>query len=424
MSESKKEYEMIKGLLSGEQVNTLSSEVLLECVQQRTLSQLGNKVNTRYVLHDGCDIRKPNSKEMEYLGKVMSLSKHIINGYNTMNSVVVDTDNQGVSLLFHETYSNKLPNYIGQMTLNDSTSLSKLSDEQQQMVLDKTYVNTHVLFKKSLKTSSELLKNTDSNLVVTHIFDREFDDENIFNYIDADLKDVFVARLKNSRSSHQTFHPLTTTGKPSKRVLHYKLTDKTYTNCSTYKIDSILIKGTKHENVEAQIDWETANIGKKSYTAVRITLLKDGKPIFLQPMLLLTNQKVDNAKDAKSIYMAYLLRSKIEVVFKFLKQNLGWEAFQVRDFNSIKNLLALAFFLVGFFPELENELKSHPMAIHLCKLARSKGKITLHFLLEGLVILDNFIQVDTWMKQNDIKKEDIDAFLADLGFNFNPNLIT
>lgn len=410
---------MLKGLLSGDQVSTLSNTIVLDCVRQRTISQLGTENTMLYVLHDGCDIRKPNSKEMEYLGKVMSLSKQVINGYKTMNSVVVNTDNQGVSLLCHELYSNKLPNYIGQTTLNDPKLLSELNSEQQQMILDKSYINTLVLFKKNLKSSSDLLKSTNPKLKVTHIFDREFDDEQVFEYIDSDLKDIFVARLKASRCSHEFFHPLTPTGKTSKREVHYKLIDKTYANRSVYKIEKILIKGTKHENVEAQIDWETVKIEQKNYTAVRITLLKDGKPIFPQPMLLLTNQKINKPEDAKAIYMAYLLRSKIEVVFKFLKQNLGWEAFQVRDFNSIKNLLALAFFLVGFFPELEKELKSHPLAIHLCKLARSKGKITIHFLLEGLQMLINFQQVNTWMTQNDINKNDIDDFLADLGFNFD-----
>jgi hypothetical protein len=101
MSEVKKEYEMLKGLLNGKQVGTLDSAILLDCVQQQTLSQLGNSP-MYYVLHDGCDIRKPNSKELEHLGQVMSLSKQVVNGYKTMNSVVVDTDNQGVSLLCHE----------------------------------------------------------------------------------------------------------------------------------------------------------------------------------------------------------------------------------------------------------------------------------------------------------------------------------
>lgn len=423
MSEAKKEYEMLKGLLNGKQVGTLDSEILLDCVQQQTLSQLGNSP-MYYVLHDGCDIRKPNSKALEYLGQVMSLSKQVINGYKTMNSVVVDVDNQGVSLLCHELYSNKMPTYIGQTTLHDPKALSELNAAQQQMILEKTYVNTLVLFKKNLKKSSELLKSTNPKSQVGHIFDREFDDESVFEYIDQDLKDSFVARLKSSRSSHQTFHPSTPAGKISKRKVHYKLIDKTYANNSTYKIESILIKGTKHENVEAHIDWEIVSINQKSYTSVRITLLKDGKPIFPQPMLLLTNQKVNSAEAAKSVYMAYLLRSKIEVVFKFLKQNLGWEAFQIRDFNSIKNLLALAFFLVGFFPELEKELKSHPLAIQLCKLARAKGKITLHFLLKGLEMLTNFQQVSVWMKQNDIEKEDIDDFLADLGIINNVILKT
>ena len=416
MSDTKKDYDKLKGLINGHQIGTLSSDILLESVQQYTLSQLGNLTDIRHVLHDGCDIRKPNSKEMAFLGQVMSLSKQVVNGYKTMNSVVVDTDNQGVSLLFHEVYSNKMPNYIGQTTINDAELRSALSNEQQQMILENSYINTTVLFKKSLKTSSELLKSTNSKLVVNHIFDREFDDEQIFEYIDTDLQDTFVARLKNSRNSHLAFNPLTPTGKLSKRTLPYKLIDKTYSNSSTYKIERIVIKGTKYEDVEAQIDWEIVKIGQKSYTAVRITLLKGGKTIFAQPMLLLTNQKVNSPQAAKSIYIAYLLRAKIEIVFKFLKQNLGWEAFQVRDFNSIKNLLALAFFLVGFFPELENELKSHPLAIHLCKLAKSKGKITLHFLLNGLEMLVNFQQVNDWMQQNNITKDDIDVFLADLGF--------
>jgi hypothetical protein len=419
MVEEKKAYDVFKGLLNGKQVSTLSSETLIECVQKRSLSQLGESHSIRYVLHDGCDIRKPNSKELEYIGQVMSLSKQVINGYKTMNSVVVDVENQVVSLLCHELYSNKMPNYIGQTTLNDAQAVSQLSVAQQQMLIDKTYINTLELFRKNLKSSSELLKSTDPQLQVGHIFDREFDDDANFEYIDSELKDIFVARLKTNRLSHQTFNPTTPKGKPSKRLVHYKLIDKTFANSAFYSIDKILIKGVKHENVQAHIEWETLKMNEKSYNVVRITLLKEQKPLFLQPMLLLTNNKVQSAQDAKSIYMAYLLRSKIEVVFKFLKQNLGWEAFQVRDFNSIKNLLALAFFLVGFFPELENELKEHPLAIHLCHLAKSKGKVSLHFLLNGLELLVNFQQVSFWMKQNDISKEQIEQLLQEIGIQFN-----
>ena len=40
----------------------------------------------------------------------------------------------------------------------------------------------------------------------------------------------------------------------------------------------------------------------------------------------------------KEVYHIYLLRSKIEAVFKFLKDVLSWEEFQVRDWESIKNI--------------------------------------------------------------------------------------
>lgn len=417
MAKEKKVYDMFKGLLNGKQVATLESEHIITCVQKRTLSQLGDNAELRYVLHDGCDIRKPNSKEMEHVGKVLSLSKTVINGYKTMNSVVVDADNQGVRLLCHELYSTNMPNYIGKTTVDNPTAVSALSDEQRQMISENTYVNTYVLFRKNLKQSSELLKSTNPDVVVAHVFDREFDDETNFEYITDTLKDTFIARLKTNRLSHQTYQTNTPKGKVSKRRAHYKLVDKIFENHSFYGIDKILIKGRKYQDVQAKIEWETLKINEKSYTVVRVTLLKNGKSLFVQPMLLLTNKQIDCAEQAKSVYMAYLLRAKIEVVFKFLKQNLGWENFQIRDFNSIKNLLALAFFLVGFFPELEDELKEHPMSIHLCQLAKSKGKVSLHFLLKGLEILINFQQVSLWMKQNDISQEQIEQFLQEIGID-------
>jgi hypothetical protein len=62
-------------------------------------------------------------------------------------------------------------------------------------------------------------------------------------------------------------------------------------------------------------------------------------------MLLLTNRKIKTAEQAHGVYFTYLKRSKIEGVFKFLKDVLGWEEFRVRDFESIKNIIALCFFI-------------------------------------------------------------------------------
>ena len=412
MSTSKQEYDRFRGLLNGEQVATLSSDLIVQSVQAKTLSDLGKDVQRLYIVYDGCDIRKPNSKEMEFLGDVRSLSNATIAGYKTMNSVVIDTENQGLGLLTHELYSNKLPDYIGEGVLNDPERKAALSTEQQALVKTKAYINTKVLFQKSLKESSRLVKETSVTSAICHVADREFDDEQYFEYIDTELKDEFVIRGKANRCSHLSFPTYTPKGKLSTKVGYFKLVDKAMAGNSTYTIARIKIKGVVLHDVTAKIAWEPLILGKKVYNVVRITLEKDGKPLYKQPMLLITNRVVNSADAAKEIYMTYLLRSKIEVVFRFLKQNLGWEDFQIRDFNSIKNLLAFALFLVGYFPDLEEELKSDPLVILLCNLAQSKGKITLHFMLEGLKILVAAQQVEQWKHDFNISNEQINELLT------------
>ncbi|HNL07047.1 MAG TPA: transposase [Chitinophagales bacterium] len=411
-SSKPQEYEVFRGLLNGKQVATLESSKLLDAVAERVKSGLGALGGRHYVLHDGCDIRKPNSKEMEHLGQVLSLSKQVISGYKTMNSVVVSPETQSVELLCHELYSNKMPNYIGEMVLNDETLRATLSAEQLAMVEEKTYINTKVLLFRNLEKSSRLLKEQCSANIVCHLLDREHDDEDTFREIAEERGDEFVIRSKHNRCSHQTYFPFTPSGKISKKAVNYKLIDKSFEHGSTYEIESIRIKGKTYKNVQAVIAWEALQLAEKTYNVVRITLTKAGKPLFAQPMLLITNRPVTNAEEAKGIYMAYLLRSKIEVVFKFLKQHLGWEAFQVRDFNSIKNLLALAFFLVGFFPELQTQLANHPTAQYLCDLARSKGKVTLYFLLKGLEKLAHFEEVQAWMTEYNITQDQIQEILT------------
>ena len=76
--------------------------------------------------------------------------------------------------------------------------------------------------------------------------------------------------------------------------------------------------------------------------------------------LLISNIKIESYIQAKEIYHIYLLRTKIESVFKFLKDVLGWEEFQVRDWNSIKNIIALCFFIGNYFYEIESALIDNP----------------------------------------------------------------
>jgi hypothetical protein len=100
-----------------------------------------------------------------------------------------------------------------------------------------------------------------------------------------------------------------------------------------------------------------------------------------------------------------LLRVKIEGVFKFLKDVLGWEEFQVRDWESIKNIIAICFFIGGYFYEIKSELTKNETIIMICDLAKSKGKITHYFFLEGMRSLLTAIRVELFRKERNISDE-------------------
>jgi hypothetical protein len=407
MFPEKKYYERMDELLGGGQAkHILDSNSVISCVQQRSLLELGDCKRV-YVLHDPSDIRKPSSQSMEYIGKVKGLKKEVINGYRSVNCVAINPENQEVHLLCHDLYSQEHPNYISQ---KDLSTPEDLSATKAKVLAENAHINGRVLCERQIKRSHDLLKSGENERVITHVLDREFDSETIFSCIE-DLGDEFVIRLHLSRVASQGEEKFTPKGKVSK-VLHYpKLVDKKFANTSSYHIPKITIKNKTYCEVTCLLEWETLILGEKTYNVVRITLKQGNKALFQHPMLLITNRKIETGEDAKNVYHAYILRFKIEVVFRFLKQNLGWETFQVRDFEVIKNILALAFFLVGYFKELEEELKKHELALFLCKIANSKGKITPFFLLKGLEKIAHFNEVKQWMEKENITQEQIQELL-------------
>lgn len=64
--------------------------------------------------------------------------------------------------------------------------------------------------------------------------------------------------------------------------------------------------------------------GVKYYVVKTQVYNKQGQKLFKEARLLITNQIVDSHTIAFQIYQPYLIRSKIEGVFKFLKQEMGW----------------------------------------------------------------------------------------------------
>ena len=101
----------------------------------------------------------------------------------------------------------------------------------------------------------------------------------------------------------------------------------------------------------------------------------------------------------------YLKRSKIEGVFKFLKEVLGWEEFQVRDFESIKSLLTLCYFVAGYFYEIESLLIQQDFIQFVAGLGGGKGKITRYYILKGFSCLFTKFKVDSWIEEHSITPE-------------------
>ncbi|MCP4368534.1 MAG: hypothetical protein GY797_10555 [Deltaproteobacteria bacterium] len=258
-----------------------------------------------------------------------------------------------------------------------------------------------------MKRVSEELKEGNEKLRICHVIDRQMDGVPYFFFIDEDLEDFFVIRLKIARNSHEFI--VNEDGKEGA----IKLKEVSLPHKQSEVISKIRLNKKVCQDVTRLIEGGVLELEGRAYAVVRITLLtRKGKEIFLQPMLLITNLLVKKTNDALATYLVYLKRAKREAVFKFVKNALGWEAFQVRAWEAIKNIIALAFFIGGYFYELEPELANNPVIAWLCQLGGGKGKITRHYFLEGLKKLLIHQQVERFREKTHLKTDEWHAIMA------------
>lgn len=386
MSSTKAEYERFDTLLSNDKSrNTINQESFNELLRLSACDKIVGEPSAT-VIHDPCSIRKAYSKEMEKLDRVLDLDGQPINGYRTFNSVLLHGSR--ISLLSCRPYSQK----------------EASEDEENQ---GGHLTNKEVSFKQ-IRAISQALKADFSDRRITHLFDREADDADYFKLIDKELADLFIFRMKTNRNSDVAYWN-DEKGKEYQVKLHLKPLD----NCFNYVFDKFIHRGKCHQQVHAKISYERHWIGNDYYNVVKIELSnRKGNPLFAKPMVLVTNYDIPNQEVALFIFQKYLKRSKIEGVFKFLKNELGWEEFQVRNFQAIKNILLLAFFVGAYFCEYESELIKHPLVIIICSLAKNKGKVSRHFFMKGLAVLAHWQLAQHFFKEHDISKDDLEKLMA------------
>lgn len=392
LAKNKQEFERMRTLFSGELQSVLDDQKVSETLRQMSVEGLSDE-NVVILLHDPCDIRKAYSEKLENLGVVRDLNGNLVNGFTTFNTVCVNRDGKELHLGDITVYSNgdKL-HYVKQAELDalvkkqvesvrkkEAAKLTEREVSILKLIEEDELVNIGEVTRRQLQAVSEQFKAVNPDITVWHVLDRQFDGTPTFGFITHDLNDKFVIRLKISRNSNEK--SINEKG----REVAVKLKTASLSGKQVDILDKVRIKKKVYQQMKRVVEWGELTLEGETYNVVRITLLKrDGTPIFKHPMLLLTNHPVENYQEAVPIYRTYLMRSKIEEVFKFIKSAVGWEEFQVRDWESIKNIIATAFFIGGYFYKIEPQLTNHPIVEWLCQLGNGKGKITRHFFLEGL----------------------------------------
>ena len=360
----------------------LDDKKISEALKENSIEKFSGKKRV-YLPSDHCDIRKKHSWKMENIGKVLDLDKKVINGFSTLASIAIDENKRDVTLMDISVFSNKEKRFIKQDELKDYEN-GKIADKSREaeikaLVDEDKHINMTLSLMRQSKRISETLKVANPDISLCHIHDRFADMNEYLEHIDQNLQDEFVIRATKARVSNQT--KLNEKG----NIVKVKLIDSKFANRESKLIEKLRLKGKIYEQAKSVIEWDRVKINKNWYTAVRITLkTRDGKNIFPNPMLLISNIKVNSYIQAKEIYYIYLLRSKIEAVFKFLKDVLGWEEFQVRDWESIKNIIALSFFIGNYFYEIESSLIEHPTIEIICQLGDGKGTVSRFYFLQGL----------------------------------------
>ena len=383
ISSSTEDYKRLSRTLSGNnKMSDIGVEKINESLAERFINNNTN-MSEAYLIHDPSDIRKPHSKKTENLGKVRDLSGNIINGYSSHNIVGIAGDNKSVHLLSHISYSNKDDKFLKRELIKKLEENKEFEGKKDAKTLYESndYFNKKIISNKEIRDISARLKSLKPNLKITHILDREFDDDEYLKTIDSSINDFFIVRSKKTRTDDTA----------DKNKASTKLIDAKFEQTKIIEIQKIRFKDKVYQDVKLEISWKKHH----SYNAVKISIRdRNDTEIFKNPMLLLTNKVVEIDEDAYQIYLDYLKRSRIEYVFKFLKEGLGWEEIQTRNFQGIQNLLSICFYVSSYLYEIGKEAAHDDYAILLAEIGGGKGKVTRHYILEGVKLILGKIRVD------------------------------
>lgn len=416
VSSGPEEFNRFRDLLNGSLKNGITVDKL-QIAQIKNFSTILKGKSCVLVVHDVSDIRKPNGSKLENIGWVHSLGGDLIRGYSTLNSIGIFLKEGEVRLLRCSPYSNQETSFVSKKELKDYEN-GQIKDklrrqEIEDLLIKSCNFNTDSLIKEHIKTIHEAILGENPDCLIIHVLDRGYDSESLFSFIDQ-IGDFFVIRMHNTRLAEGLPSEKTVGNTQSKRLVEIEFEEE-----FVQTFTQIGYEDKKYEHVEVQYQWGCWK--KYDVLKVRMKHLPTNKLIAKEPLLLVTNLQISSPLLAVLVFQFYLNRWKIETLFRFLKQVLGWEEFLIRDWESIKNLITLAFFIGGYFYEIDHELVKDPTIQWLAELGGGKGKVTRGYILNGIAQLMKTQNTLDFLVENNISSQQIDDALKRFTSGSNDN---
>jgi hypothetical protein len=405
ISEDENTYNRYHRMLDGSLKNIVDAEKLNISLLANSSEYFKDK-DYAIILHDPSDIRKPHSKQLESLGNVKSLEGKIINGYRTINSIAVNLRGSSLRLLFCIPYSTGDEAFVGSGEAK-SYETGQVKDPQRRKQIahhqqEGSAYNLKDLLSSQITEIDKTIKEANPDAVRVHVLDREFDDKEVFEMLQKQ-GDLFVIRAKANRNADERKVDQHGKEKP------VKLNKQVLFNGFERDYAKIAFKKKVYQNAKGVFEYGSLSIEGHTYSVARVCFYtRKGQRIFKDPMLLITNMQLDNDRLCELAFEFYMKRSKIESVFRFCKEVLGWEKPRVDNFECFKNILALVYFIAGYFYEVEPQLTSQPQAVLLAKLGNGKGKVTSYYILKGLQKVAMHQQMQQLLDENDVSQEQIE----------------
>ena len=281
-------------------------------------------------IFDDSDINKEYSKKLEDLDRVRDASsqdKRIVNGYNICEAVLLSQNtNQPISV-YSKVYSCKSKGFKSK--------------------------NAYTL--ESIKAVENIVGKN-----FTGIFDRGYDDNKIFDYMDK-KEHSFIVRLEDTRT------------------LLFKGKKRSVDDVANSRKGKIAMKVLfdDNEEYELMLSYTKATLpyNKKEYTLVIVYGLSEDKP-----MKLLTNIKIKSKEDVIRVVRLYLSRWRIEEHFRGKKQEYDFENMRVRTLKSMNVLNMMLTIHLGHIAILADKIDSKLLTIKIIYASKSLRNKTIVWL--------------------------------------------